>query len=112
MNQEDINKSVDYIYTQGRKYAEAKANLSYMQEYRKTIKAELMHLATELGAKSAVAAETEADRDQRYKEHLQAIKEAEKIAESLRWGLVSAQARIEVFRTIEASNRALDSSLS
>ena len=108
MNQKQINDAVDYIYTHGQKYAQAKAELTYMEEYRKTLKAKLMKQALANGARSAATAEMEAYADVAYEEHLQALKEAVEQAEGFRWGLVSAQARIEVFRTIEASNRMMD----
>jgi hypothetical protein len=34
MNEKDINDAVDFIYTHGKKYAEAKAHLSYVEEFR------------------------------------------------------------------------------
>ncbi len=112
MNQDDINKSVDFIYKEGAKYAHAKAEVTYLEEYRKSKKAMLMKTAIENGAKSAAAAEIEAYADVQYIELLKGLREAVEKAETLRWGLVAAQARIEVFRTIEASNRALDRALS
>jgi hypothetical protein len=108
MNQREINAAVDYLYTHGQKYAQAKANLTYMEEYRKTLKAMLMKQAIVDGCKSSAAAEMEAYADPKYKQHLEDLRTAVEAAESLRWGLVSAQARIEVFRTLEASNRAMD----
>lgn len=108
MNQKQINDAVDYIYTHGQKYAQAKAELTYMEEYRKTLKSKLMKEALANGCRSAATAEMEAYADVAYEEHLQALKEAVAQAEGLRWGLVSAQARVEVFRTIEASNRMMD----
>ena len=56
MSQKEINDAVDYIYTHGQKYAHAKANLTYMEEYRKTLKAMLMKQALADGAKSAAVA--------------------------------------------------------
>ena len=50
----------------------------------------------------------EAYADVAYEEHLQALKEAVEQAEGFRWGLVSAQARVEVWRSLEASNRVMD----
>ena len=108
MSQKEINDAVDYIYTHGQKYAQAKANLTYMEEYRKTLKAKLMKEAMSNGARSAATAEMEAYADSAYVEHLQALKEAVEAAEGYRWGLVSAQARVDVWRSLEASNRAID----
>jgi hypothetical protein len=108
MNQKDINASVDYLYTHGQKYAQAKAEVTYLEEYRKSKKAMLMKTAMENGAKSAVAAEIEAYSDPSYIELLKGLKAAVEVSEGIRWGLIAAQARIECWRSMEASNRVMD----
>jgi len=110
MNHGDINplKAIEYIYSNGAKYAQAKAELTYLEEFRKSKKALLMKTAIVNGAKSVAAAEMEAYADSEYIELLKGLKAATEIAEGLRWGLVAAQARIEIFRTVEASNRMID----
>jgi hypothetical protein len=109
MNQKDINDAVDYLYTHGRKYAEAKAHRVYLEEYRKTQKAMLMKTALSDGrAKSAAVAEIEAYADSAYIEVLKGLEAATEAEETFRWGLISAQARIDVWRSQEASNRAFD----
>lgn len=109
MNQKDINDAVDYLYTHGRKYAEAKAHRVYLEEYRKTQKAMLMKTALSDGrAKSAAVAEIEAYADAAYIEVLKGLEAATEAEETFRWGLISAQARIDVWRSQEASNRAFD----
>jgi hypothetical protein len=109
MNQKDINDAVDYLYTHGRKYAEARAHRVYLEEYRKSQKAMLMKAALSDGrAKSAAVAEIEAYADPAYIEVLKGLEAATEAEETLRWGLVSAQARIDVWRSQEASNRAFD----
>jgi hypothetical protein len=109
MNQKDINDAVDYLYTHGRKYAEAKAHRVYLEEYRKSQKAMLMKSALSDGrAKSAAVAEIEAYADSAYIEVLKGLEAAVEAEETYRWGLVSAQARIDVWRSQEASNRAFD----
>lgn len=111
MNKE-INAAVDYLYTHGAKFAEAKAHRIYMDEYRKSQKAMLMKQALIEGrAKTSASAEIEAYSDPTYLQHLEAIKEATEAEETLRWGLVSAQARIDVWRSQEASNRAFDKTI-
>lgn len=112
MNKKEINDAVDYIYTHGQKYAQAKAELTYMEEYRKTLKAKLMKQALANGAKSAAVAEMEAYSDDAYEQHLEALKQAVEQAEGFRWGLVSAQARVDVWRSLEASNRSFDRAVS
>jgi hypothetical protein len=108
MNEKDINDAVDFIYTHGKKYAEAKAHLSFVEEFRKSKKAMLMKHAMTNGVKTVAAAEIEAYAAMEYIEHLKAIEEATEQAESLRWGLVAAQARVDVWRSLEASNRTMD----
>jgi len=63
---------------------------------------------TEGRAKTAAAAEMEAYSDPVYVEMLKGLQEAVEREETLRWGLVSAQARIDVWRSQEASNRTMD----
>jgi len=109
MNQKDINAAVDYLYTHGAKYAEAKGRRVQMEEYRKSLKAMLMKQALADGkAKTAAAAEMEAYADHSYVEFTKGLAVAVEEEEALRWGLVSAQARIDVWRSTEASNRAVD----
>ena len=109
MNQKDINDAVDYLYTHGRKFAEARSHRVYLEEYRKSQKAMLMKAAlTDGRAKSAVVAEIEAYADPAYIEVLKGLEAAVEAEETFRWGLVSAQARIDVWRSQEASNRAFD----
>jgi hypothetical protein len=108
MNQKEINDAVDYIYTHGQKFAEAKAHLTYVEEFRKSKKAMLMKHAMTNGVKTVAAAEIEAYSALEYVDHLVAIKEATEQAEALRWGLVAAQARVDVWRSLEASNRTMD----
>jgi len=108
MNQKDINDAVDYLYTHGRKYAEAKSHRVYLEEYRKSQKAMLMKAAMRKGIKAVNAAEIEAYADPAYIEVLKGLEAAVEKEEELRWGLVSAQARIDVWRSQEASNRTFD----
>ena len=108
-DQKSINDAVDYLYTHGRKYAEAKGHRVQLEEYRKSLKAMLMKKAMADGrSKTAASAEMEAYADQSYVELLKGLGAAVEREEELRWGLVSAQARIDVWRSQEASNRTMD----
>lgn len=109
MNQKDVNDAVDYLYTHGRKFAEARSHRVFLEEYRKSQKAMLMKAALSDGrAKSAAVAEIEAYADPAYIEVLKGLEAAVEAEETYRWGLVSAQSRIDVWRSQEASNRAFD----
>jgi len=107
-DQKSINDAVNYLYTHGAKYAEAKAHRVYLEEYRKSQKAMLMKAAMTAGIKTVAAAEIEAYSDPAYIEVLKGLEAATEAEETLRWGLVSAQARIDCWRSTEASNRAMD----
>jgi hypothetical protein len=103
MNEEiDIFKCLDYIRDNAKKYAQAKANRVYLEEYRKSLKATLM--ATQVG-EPVNAREIYAYAHHDYTRLLEGIKEAIAEEENLRWKLIAAQAKIEVFRTLEANKR-------
>lgn len=102
----DPQAAVDYMVAKSKTYAVAEANKVYMEELRKTIKAEQMIEAENLGHKTAAMQEREAYASSRYKQHLLALQQAVEVREELRWMLIAAQARIEVWRSQEASNRA------
>ncbi len=105
----DINDAVDYLYNSGKEYAVAKAQRVYLEEYRKSQKAMLMKTAMKEGrAKTSAAAEMEAYSDPAYLEMLKGLQQAVEAEETLRWGLISAQARIDCWRSTEASNRVMD----
>ena len=105
----DIHDAVDFLYREGARYAEAKAHRTYLEEFRKSQKAMLMKSALADGrAKTAAAAEIEAYSDPAYLELIKGLEESVKAEETLRWALVSAQARIDVWRSTEASNRAME----
>lgn len=107
--EKDINDAVDYLFTHGKKYAEAKAHRVYLEEYRKSQKAMLMKSAMADGrAKTAAAAEIEAYSDAAYISVLEGLEAAVEREEELRWALIAAQARIDVWRSTEASNRVMD----
>jgi hypothetical protein len=104
----DPNEAIDYIIAKSKDYAQARANRIYMEELRKTLKAELCKTALHHGFEAVNAQEREAYSDPNYRAHLLAIKQAVEAEEQLRWMLIAAQARIDVWRSIEASNRVQD----
>ena len=95
-------EALNFIRDHAKKYAEAKANLLYMTEFRKTKKALLM---IESDAKTESAKESYAYAHVDYIEHLKALAAAVKESERLRWLMVAAEAKIEVWRSLEASAR-------
>ena len=105
MSDENINphRAVNAIIEMAPKYAAARANRIYLEEYRKTLKATLMKTCPSL---PIAAQEREAYADSRYVAHLEGMRAAIEEEENLRWMLVAAQARVEVWRSKEATARA------
>jgi len=102
----DPHEAVDYILANAKKFAKAKAERVYLEEYRKTMKAELCKEALTHGFEAVNAQEREAYSHPDYKQHLLAIKAAIEEEERMRWLMVAAQARIDVWRSLESSARA------
>ena len=103
MEQIDVMKCLDYIRDHAKQYAQAKANRVYLEEYRKTLKARLM--AQQLGD-PVNAQERFAYAHPEYAELLEGLKVAIEQEENLRWKLIAAQAKIEVWRSLSANQRA------
>lgn len=97
-------KALDFIRDNANDYAQAKANVLYLTEYRKTMKAILMSEAYDVKTQSEK--ESYAYAHPRYIAHLEALKIAVADCEKLRWLLVAAEAKIEVWRSLESSARA------
>ena len=102
MEKIDPNKAVDYIIQNAGKFAKARAERVYIEEYRKSLKAMLMKQS---GEKVIAAQEREAYAHDDYAALLAGLREAVEVEEKLRWDLIAAQARIEIWRSQEATNR-------
>ena len=98
----DPHDAVDYIIKHARQFADAKAQRVYLEEFRKSKKALLMKQSIEgaLGAQ-----ERDAYAHAEYVELLKGLKEAVAIEEKLRWDLIAAQARVDIWRTEQANLR-------
>ena len=99
----DIFKTLEYIKNTAPKYAQAKANRIYLEEYRKSLKATLM--ATQLD-QPVNAREMYSYAHPDYTLHLEGLKEAFALEEEYRWKLIAAQALVEVWRSLSANQRA------
>lgn len=103
MREHNPHKAIDYIIAHAAKFAQAKANRVYLEEFRKSKKALLMQQSDE---QTAVAQERDAYAHPEYLQVLDGLKNAVEVEEKLRWDLIAAQARVEVWRTEEATARA------
>jgi len=98
----DANDAIDFIYSHATKYAKAKATRVYLEEFRKSKKAILMQ---ESKGASAVAQEKDAYAHSDYLDLLAGIRAAVEVEESLRWQMVAAQLRVNVWQSEEATSR-------
>jgi hypothetical protein len=98
-------KAIEFILEQAPKYAEAKAQRIYLEEFRKTKKALLMKDAMARGIDSAVAQEREAYAHYEYQELLLGLQVAIEKEETLKWKLTAAQMKSDIWRSEQASER-------
>jgi len=98
-------KAIEYIIENSCKFAEAKSQRIYLEEFRKTKKALLMKDAMTRGIDSAVAQEREAYAHPEYQELLQGLAAAIVQEETLKFMLVAAQMKADIWRSEQASER-------
>jgi hypothetical protein len=95
-------RAIQYLIDTAPLYAKAKADRMYLEEFRKSRKAQLMSQAgTEVLGKQEVYAYAHAD----YVGILEGIREAVTLEEEYRFLMRAAEARIEVWRTNQYSAR-------
>jgi hypothetical protein len=98
-------KAIEFIIENAPKFAEAKAQRIYLEEFRKTKKALLMKEALEMGFDSAVSQEREAYASVEYADLLRGLMVAIEKEETLKWMLVAAQMKADIWRSEQASER-------
>jgi len=95
-------KAIQYLIDTAPLYAKAKADRMYLEEFRKSRKAQLMSQAgTEVLGKQ----DTFAYAHPEYIEILEGIRQAVELEERYRWLMTAAQARVECWRTAQYSAR-------
>lgn len=104
-DQIDPHKAIDFLLKNAEKYAHAKAQRVYLEEFRKSKKALLMNQCDE---KAANAREQYAYSHPEYIGILDGLKSAVEVEETLKWQQIAAQLRVEVWRSQEASNRNIE----
>jgi len=101
----DPNEAINFMIKNAEAYAQAKAQVVYLTEYRKTVKA----IGFQRSLKSTMAdKEADAYTTVEYATCVEGLREAVAEAERLRWMLVAAQARVDCWRSMETSNRAVE----
>lgn len=96
----------DWMRQHADKLAEAKANRHYLEHFTDSVKAKLMKEAMLSGEKTIAGQERYAQGHPEYHQHLLGIKEAIALEEKLKWLMLTAQSKIEIWRSIESSKRA------
>ena len=102
MQDRDPHEAVDYILRHAKHFAKAKAERTYIEHYRKSLKAILMKRSNE----SAIGAqEREAYAHPEMLELIRGLQAAVEIEEKLKWDITAAELRVEIWRTEQANNR-------
>lgn len=107
MKQIDPNIAVDFIIKNAKEYAQAKAEVTYLEQFRQSKKVMLFNNSI---GKTIADKENYAYSHPDYLELLDGLKVAVEKAEMLRWQLIAAQERVNIWRSQEASNRNIDRS--
>ncbi len=107
MKERDPSEALSTMWRIAPKYAQAKANRVYIEESLRSIKA---LEASRSPASSVAQKEMDAYASEPYRTAVAGLKTAVEEEETMRWQLITAQAAIEVWRTLEASNRSIDRS--
>ena len=95
-------KAIQFLIDTAPLYAKAKADRMYLEEFRKSRKAQL---ASQAGTEVLGKQETFAYAHPEYIQILEGIREAVEKEETYRWMMTAAQAKIEVWRTQQYSAR-------
>lgn len=103
ISDQQVDEALAYLHDEAGKAAKARSERVYVEEYRKTVKAQVMkeNVSLPIGAQ-----EREAYDDPRYKEHLKAIRDAVFADEHARFLREAKLALIEAWRTQCSNQRA------
>lgn len=99
----DPTKAVNFIIKNSQKFAKAKSERVYIENFLRSKKSLLMGESSE---KTMAGKEKDAYSHSDYINLLFALKEAIEIEEQLKWQLTAAQIKVEIWRSQEATNRA------
>jgi hypothetical protein len=102
----DIEKTLTYIRQNAKDYAAAKGDRVYLEQFRKSKKALLMLEAEKLGIKTGQERESYAYAHDEYIQLLTALQVAVEREEYLKLMIAGCHAKIELWRTSQANQRA------
>ena len=98
-------KAIEFILANAPLYAQAKSERIHLEEFRKSKKALLMKTAMEMGFESAAAQEREAYGHPEYISLLKGLAAAIEKEETIKWQLMAAQMKTDIWRTEQANER-------
>ena len=98
ISQKDIEKALDFLRDSAEAAAVNRSNRVYMEEFRKSLKAQLMSDNIDMAVN---AQEREAYKNVEYITHLEAMKEAIYEDEKLRFLIEAAKIKISAWQTME-----------
>lgn len=101
----DPQAAIETMWKTAPLLAKAKAERVLDEEYRKSLKAILMSRSNE---KTLAAQERDAYSHQEYLDHLQKLRNSVEEEERLKWQMTATSLAVETWRSMEASNRAID----
>ena len=101
ISQRDIEKALDFLRDSAEAAAVNRSNRVYMEEFRKSLKAQLMSDNIDMAVN---AQEREAYKNVEYITHLEAMKEAIYEDEKLRFLIEAAKIKISAWQTMEKAN--------
>lgn len=108
MTRIDPYAALETMRLNGEAHAAAKAKRTYIEGFLKSKKAMLMAQAGEIGIKTTSAQEAWAYAHSAYVQQLEGLRVAVEDEETARWAMLTAQAELDVWRSVEASNRGMD----
>jgi hypothetical protein len=98
-------RAIEFILENAPKFAQAKSERVYLENFLRTKKALLMKQAMEMGYESAASQEREAYSHPKYEELLKGLSVAIEREETLKFMLMAAQMKADIWRTEQASER-------
>ena len=104
ISQRDIEKALDFLRDSAETAAVTRSNRVYMEEYRKSLKAQLMSENLDMAVN---AQEREAYKNEQYITHLEAMKEAIYQDEKLRFLIEAAKIKISAWQTMEKDRKSV-----
>ena len=108
MEEINPNQAVDFLLKNAGLFAKAKAERCYLEEFRKSKKALLMQEAFLAGVDTMAGQERDAYARSEYRELLEGLKAAVETEEKLKFQLIGAQLRVDIWRTNQANNRFIE----